>query len=68
MIKVNKILYPTDFSDPSACALNYAADMAKQFNAELIMLHVLLDESQMVSFYLPQLTVKKPVKRHGGRC
>ncbi len=58
MIKVNKILYPTDFSDPSACALNYAADMAKQFNAELIMLHVLLDESQMVSFYLPQLTVK----------
>lgn len=32
--------------------------MAKKFDAELIMLHVLLDESQMVSFYLPQLTVK----------
>jgi len=58
MINVNKILYPTDFSDPSACALNYAAEMARKFDAELIMLHVLLDESQMVSFYLPQLTVK----------
>ncbi|PLX65870.1 MAG: universal stress protein [Denitrovibrio sp.] len=58
MIKVNKILYTTDFSDPSACALNYAAEMAKKFDAELVMLHVLLDESQMVSFYLPQLTVK----------
>ncbi|ADD69122.1 UspA domain protein [Denitrovibrio acetiphilus DSM 12809] len=58
MVNVTKILYPTDFSDPSACALLYAAEMAKKFNAELIMLHVLLDESQMVSFYLPQLTVK----------
>jgi len=58
MVKVTKILYPTDFSDPSACALYYAAEMAKKFDAELVMLHVLLDESQMVSFYLPQLTVK----------
>jgi len=58
MINVSKILYPTDFSNPSACALHYAAEMAKKFEAELIMLHVLLDESQMVSFYLPQVTVK----------
>lgn len=58
MVKVTKILYPTDFSDPSSCALYYAAEMAKKFGAELVMLHVLLDESQMVSFYLPQLTVQ----------
>lgn len=58
MINISKVLYPTDFSDPSACALHYAAEMAKKFGAELVMLHVLLDESQMVSFYLPQLTVK----------
>lgn len=58
MIDVGRILYPTDFSDPSACALKYAAEMAKKFGAELVLLHVLLDESQMVSFYLPQLTVK----------
>lgn len=58
MVKVTKILYPTDFSDPSACALYYAVEMAKKFDAELVMMHVLLDESQMVSFYLPQITVQ----------
>lgn len=58
LIDVKKILYPTDFSDPSAYALNYAAEMAKMFDAELELLHVMLDESQLVSFYLPQITVQ----------
>ena len=61
-INVNKILYPTDFSDPSAYALNYAAEMAKLFDAELELLHVMLDESQLVSFYLPQITVQNLAK------
>lgn len=58
LIDIKKILYPTDFSDPSAYALNYAAEMAKLFDAELELLHVMLDESQLVSFYLPQITVQ----------
>ncbi|MGE4318702.1 MAG: universal stress protein [Deferribacterales bacterium] len=58
LIDIKKILYPTDFSDPSAYALNYAAEMAKMFDAELELLHVMLDESQLVSFYLPQITVQ----------
>jgi nucleotide-binding universal stress UspA family protein len=58
MIEIKKILYPTDFSDPSAYALTYAIEMAKKYDAELELLHVMLDESQMVSFYLPQVTVK----------
>ena len=58
LINVKKILYPTDFSDPSAYALTYAAEMAKLFDAELELLHVMLDESQLVSFYLPQITVQ----------
>lgn len=61
-INVKKILYPTDFSDPSAYALNYAAEMAKLFDAELELLHVMLDESQLVSFYLPQITVQNLAK------
>jgi nucleotide-binding universal stress UspA family protein len=61
-ININKILYPTDFSDPSAYALNYAAEMAKLFDAELELLHVMLDESQLVSFYLPQITVQNLAK------
>jgi len=55
---IKKILYPTDFSDPSAYALKYAIEMAKKYDAELELLHVMLDETQMVSFYLPQVTVK----------
>jgi len=58
MIKIKKILYPTDFSEPSKVALEYAAELAKQFGAELEILHVMFDETQVVSFYLPQVTMQ----------
>jgi nucleotide-binding universal stress UspA family protein len=35
-----RILYPTDFSDYSDCALPYAVSFADRYNADLIMLHV----------------------------
>jgi len=35
MIKLAKILYPTDFSDLSLVALKYAKSFAKQYNAQL---------------------------------
>ncbi len=35
-----KILSPIDFSDPSRSALDVAADMAKRFDAELWLVHV----------------------------
>jgi len=40
MIKLKKILYPTDFSRHSLAALPYAKDMAEKFGAELHVLHV----------------------------
>lgn len=58
MIKIKKILYPTDFSEPSKVALEYAAELARQFGAELEILHVMFDETQVVSFYLPQVTMQ----------
>jgi nucleotide-binding universal stress UspA family protein len=39
--KLKKILAPIDFSDCSEKAVQYAKAMAKQFNAELILLHVM---------------------------
>ncbi len=39
-IALNKILVPTDFSDISLQALEYAAQIAKIDNGEIIMLHV----------------------------
>ena len=44
MIKLQQILCPTDFSEFSLCALPYAVDLARQFEARLHCLHV-VDES-----------------------
>jgi len=39
-IKIDKILLPTDFSEPSKKALRYAKAFARQFGAQLVLLHV----------------------------
>jgi universal stress protein A len=41
MLPITKIFCPTDFSEPSYKALKEANDLAKHFNAELILIHVL---------------------------
>lgn len=56
MIAIKKILFPTDFSDTSKLAMEYAIEFAREFDAELEIVHVLFDESQIVAFYLPQVT------------
>lgn len=43
MIKLERILVPTDFSDCSVEAAKYACALAEQFNAELSVLHVIHD-------------------------
>src|SRR5204863_142651 len=40
VLKLQKILVPVDFSDCSKKALQYAIPFAKQFGAELVLLHV----------------------------
>ena len=40
MIKLDRILVPTDFSDFSKPAMNYACALAARFNSELHLLHV----------------------------
>jgi universal stress protein A len=37
---ITRILVPTDFSPPSAGALDYARDLAQQFGASLHLLHI----------------------------
>jgi universal stress protein A len=39
-LKLKKILVPIDFSEPSRKALQYAISFAKQFSAEISLLHV----------------------------
>ncbi len=40
MLKIQKILMPTDFSPAAAPALQWATDLALQFQATLLLLHV----------------------------
>jgi nucleotide-binding universal stress UspA family protein len=40
MISIQTILHPTDFSDPSRCALQLACSLARDYGARLIALHV----------------------------
>jgi nucleotide-binding universal stress UspA family protein len=46
MTEIKKILYPTDFSELSACALEYATYLAQRCSAELHCLHVVDDSYQ----------------------
>lgn len=40
MLPIEKILFPTDFSEPSYEALRAANELASHFSAELILIHV----------------------------
>jgi nucleotide-binding universal stress UspA family protein len=48
MIKLQRILLPTDFSEYSAAARMYACAFAQQFGAELHVLHVIQDLAPLV--------------------
>ncbi|MEQ8634752.1 universal stress protein [Gimesia maris] len=43
MIDIKKILIPTDFSETSQAATQYAVELAKKFGAQLHLLHVIED-------------------------
>jgi nucleotide-binding universal stress UspA family protein len=40
VIKIKKVLVPTDFSDSARHALRYGISFAKEYGAELVLLHV----------------------------
>lgn len=48
MIKLDRILVPTDFSNFSSPALTYGCAIAARFNAELHLLHVVPDPAMLV--------------------
>lgn len=69
-MQVKRILVPTDFSQPSQCALRHAAELARKFDAELILTHIrtpyaddpnrpeyhFFDEGRYSAFVTEQLT------------
>jgi len=55
MIKLKKILYPTDFSDSSLEALKYAVSFARDFKARLVLMHVVNEKIFSEGLSLPRV-------------
>lgn len=60
MIAIRRVLAPTDFSDSSAPAVTYAAEVAEKFGAELVLLHVVQDLALVVPDVMMPLPVAAP--------
>lgn len=58
MIQIQRILFPTDFSQNAKCAQDYACALAEHFGAELHLLYVLND--MVVSSVAPDTTILLP--------
>ncbi len=56
MMKIEKILFPTDFTEGALAALPYAADLAKSYGAKLYLLHVIYDMSAATGLQVPQVS------------
>ncbi len=52
MIKIEKILFPTDFSEHSEHAFSYALSFAKEYGARIVMLHVVEDVQYLANAYM----------------
>jgi len=58
MINMRTILCPTDFSETSKYAFEYALQFAEEFAAKLEIIHVQVDESQVIALYMPEVTLQ----------
>jgi len=61
-MKVEKILFPTDFSEGSYHALPYAADLAKHYKARLYILHVVYDIARATDSHIPHISADELYK------
>lgn len=54
-----KILTALDFSENSDYAFDYALTLAKQFNAELTIMHVINEPVDLRGFYVPHISFEQ---------
>lgn len=52
MLAIQRILFPTDFSEPADHAWTYALTFAREFNAELHVLHVVTPPPRLSEAYV----------------
>ena len=57
MIRIQRVLAPTDFSDRANAAVRYAVELAAKFDAELILLNIIPD----TALVLPDAVMPTPL-------
>lgn len=55
----DKILTAIDFSENSAFAFDYALTLARQFNSELTIMHVINEPVDLRGFYVPHISFEQ---------
>jgi nucleotide-binding universal stress UspA family protein len=55
-MKVDRILFPTDFSSGAQHALNCAVDLAEHYKSKLYILHVVYDINKAVGVHIPHIS------------
>jgi nucleotide-binding universal stress UspA family protein len=61
-MEIKKILFPTDFSEGSSHAFQYAIDLAKRYGAKLYLLHIVYDIAKLSGWSIPHQSVDKMYK------
>ncbi len=61
-MEIKGILFPTDFSEGSAQALQYAVEFAKKYGAKLYILHVIYDMAKGSGLYVPHVSMDQLYK------
>ena len=59
MRNFSKILIAVDFSDSSVNAFQLALSMARQYSAQLLVLHVINEPVDLRGFYVPHISFEK---------
>ncbi len=59
MEKFEKILFALDFSEHAEYAFDYALTLAKNFNARLLIIHVIQEPVDLSGFYVPHISFEK---------
>jgi len=61
-MEIKRILFPTDFSEGSSYALEYAVDLAKHYGAKLYIVHVIYDMVKGAGWYIPHISMDELYK------
>jgi nucleotide-binding universal stress UspA family protein len=62
-MEIKKILFPTDFMEDSAKAVEYSVDLAKKYDAQLFIVHVIYEVTKASGLYVPHVTLDEVYKK-----